>query len=66
MTSPAKHNKPWSKEDFALLKKLYSKKVAHREIAVQLKRTLNAVESKAWNWGLRPRESNIFRDLCPA
>jgi hypothetical protein len=52
MTSLAKHNKPWSKEDVALLKKLYSKKVVHREIAAQLKRTLNAVESKAVELGI--------------
>ncbi|CAG0946739.1 hypothetical protein ANRL1_03228 [Anaerolineae bacterium] len=52
MANPAKHNKAWSKEEVALLKKLYGKKVVHREIAVQLKRTLNAVESKATELGL--------------
>ena len=47
MPNLTKHTKPWTKEDVALLKKLYAKKVMHREIAAQLKRTLNAVESKA-------------------
>ena len=45
--SPAKHTKPWSKEDVAMLKKLYAKKVVHRDIAKQLKRTVVAIESKA-------------------
>jgi hypothetical protein len=52
MPTPAKHAKSWSKEDVALLKKLYAKKVVHREIAAQLKRTLNAVESKAKDLGI--------------
>ena len=52
MASLTKHAKPWSKEDVALLRKLYAKKVLHREIAVQLKRTLNAVESKATELGI--------------
>ena len=47
MAKLAKHNTPWSKEDVALLKKLYAKKMPYREIAAQLKRTLDAVKSKA-------------------
>ena len=52
MAQPAKHNKDWSKDEIALLKKLYAKKVVHRDIAKQLKRTLNAVESKATELGI--------------
>ncbi len=52
MATPAKHNKPWSKDEVALLKKLYSKKVVHRDIAKQLKRTIAAVESKAIELGI--------------
>jgi hypothetical protein len=52
MGTPNKHNTPWSKEDVALLKKLYRQKVVHREIAAQLKRTITAVESKATELGL--------------
>ena len=52
MGNPNKHNTPWSKEDVALLKKLYRQKVVHREIATQLKRTITAVESKATELGL--------------
>ena len=49
---PAKHAKPWSKDDIALLKKLYAKKVVHRDIAKQLKRTVVAIESKATELGI--------------
>ena len=52
MAHPAKHNNTWTKEEVALLKKLYGKKVVHREIAAQLKRTINAVESKATELGI--------------
>jgi|WetSurMetagenome_2_1015567.scaffolds.fasta_scaffold1632689_1 hypothetical protein len=52
MAQPAKHNQGWSKDEVALLKKLYAKKVVHHEIAKQLKRTINAVESKATELGL--------------
>lgn len=52
MATPAKHNKPWSKDEVALLKKLYSKKVVHHEIAKQLKRTVAAIESKAIELGI--------------
>jgi hypothetical protein len=52
MAQPAKHNKTWSKEEVALLKKLYAKKVVHHEIAKQLKRTVAAVESKAKDLGI--------------
>lgn len=52
MAQPAKHNKDWSTDEIALLKKLYAKKVVHRDIAKQLKRTLNAVESKATELGI--------------
>ncbi len=44
---PAKHNKEWSANDVATLRDMYRKKVVHREIAKQMGRTLNAVESKA-------------------
>lgn len=50
--SPAKHTKPWSKDDVTLLKKLYAKRVVHREIAKQLKRTVVAIESKAIELGI--------------
>ncbi len=50
--SPAKHAKPWSKDDVAMLKKLYGKKVVHRDIAKQLKRTVVAIESKAKEIGI--------------
>ncbi len=52
MATPKNHSTSWSKEDIALLKKLYAKKVLHRDIAAQLKRTLNAVESKATELGI--------------
>ena len=52
MAQPAKHNQTWSKPEVALLKKLYAKKVVHHEIAKQLNRTVNAVESKATELGL--------------
>ncbi len=44
---PAKHNKSWTKKEVDSLREMYRKKVLHRVIASQLKRTLNAVESKA-------------------
>ena len=37
----------WTKQEIELLKEGYSKGVLHRDIAKLLKRTLNAVESKA-------------------
>jgi hypothetical protein len=52
MAKPAKHNKPWSPKDVALLKEHYRKGTLHREIAKTLRRTLNAVESKAMELGL--------------
>ncbi len=52
MAGPAKHNKSWNAQDVALLREMYRKKVVHREIASKLKRTLNAVESKATELGL--------------
>jgi hypothetical protein len=52
MAGPAKHNKAWGAQDVALLREMYRKKVVHREIAAKLKRTLNAVESKATELGL--------------
>ncbi len=52
MPTPKQHGQPWTKDDIARLKKLYAKKVLHREIATQLKRTLVAVESKATELGL--------------
>ena len=56
MAKLTQHAKPWSKEDVALLKNLYAKKVVHREIAAQLKRTLNAVESKATELGITSKK----------
>ena len=52
MAKPAKHNKPWTKQDIALLKEHYRKGTLHRKIAAELKRTLNAVESKAMELGI--------------
>ncbi len=52
MARPVKHNKPWTPKDVALLKLHYRKGTLHREIAKQLKRTLNAVESKAMELGI--------------
>ncbi len=55
MALPAKHNKPWSKQEITQLKDLYRKKVLHRDIASRLHRTLTAVESKATELGLAAR-----------
>ena len=52
MAKPVKHNKPWTPAQVALLKAHYRKGTLHREIAKTLKRTLNAVESKATELGL--------------
>lgn len=59
MAKPRKHNKEWSANDIALLKAHYRKGTLHRVIAKELKRTLNAVESKATELGLgRRRRKN--------
>jgi hypothetical protein len=55
MAQPAKHNKGWSAQEITILKESYRKGVLHREIAKQLKRTLNAVESKATELGVKSR-----------
>jgi hypothetical protein len=55
MAKPAKHNKDWTAKDVALLKELYRKKTLHRVIAKELRRTLNAVESKAMELKLSGR-----------
>ncbi len=52
MAKPAKHNKSWSSKEVTALRNLYRKRVLHREIAKQLRRTLNAVESKAMELGI--------------
>ncbi len=52
MALPSKHNKPWTKQEVTQLKEMYRKKVLHRDIASKLKRTLNAVESKAIEIGI--------------
>jgi hypothetical protein len=52
MPATTKHNKSWTKDDVAVLRDMYRKKVVHREIAAKLKRTLVAVESKATELGL--------------
>ena len=59
MAKPAKHNKPWTKQEVVLLRELYRKNTLHRVIAARLKRTLNAVESKAIEQGIsHPRKKN--------
>ena len=55
MAKPAKHNKPWSAKEVATLRESYRKQVLHRVIAKQLKRTLNADESKAMELGISGR-----------
>lgn len=55
MAKLSQHNKPWTKEEVVLLKKMYHK-VVHRELAAQLKRTLSAVESKAMSLGLTKKK----------
>lgn len=55
MAKPAKHNKPWSNKEVATLREMYRKQVLHRVIAKQLRRTLNAVESKAMELGISGR-----------
>lgn len=55
MAQPRKHNKDWSANDLAFLKEQYRKGTLHREIAKELKRTLNAVESKASELGIKSR-----------
>lgn len=52
MAQPAKHNKSWTPQEITLLKLHYRKGTLHREIAKTLRRTLNAVESKATELGL--------------
>jgi hypothetical protein len=52
MALPRKHNKTWTAHEVTQLKDMYRKKVLHRDIASRLKRTLNAVESKAMELGL--------------
>jgi hypothetical protein len=58
MAKPAKHNKAWSTKEVATLRDLYRKQVLHRTIAKQLKRTLNAVESKAMEIGISGKRRN--------
>jgi len=55
MATPAKHNKGWSTQEIALLKESYRKGMLHRDIAKSLKRTLNAVESKATELRIKSR-----------
>jgi hypothetical protein len=55
MAKPAKHNKPWTKQEVTQLREMYRKKTLHRVIAKELKRTLNAVESKAMELGISGR-----------
>jgi len=57
MPVATKHNRTWSKEDIALLREMYRKRVVHREIAAKLKRTLVAVESKATELGLAQKRA---------
>jgi hypothetical protein len=55
MAKPIKHNKEWGAKEIALLKEHYRKGTLHRDIAKMLKRTLNAVESKATELGIKSR-----------
>ncbi len=55
MALPGKHNKPWTNQEIAQLKEMYRKKILHRDIASKLKRTLNAIESKAIELGISGR-----------
>ncbi len=55
MAKPGKHNREWSAKDVAFLKESYRKGTLHRVIAKELKRTLNAVESKATELGVKSR-----------
>ncbi|MBI4790335.1 MAG: hypothetical protein HY782_25155 [Chloroflexi bacterium] len=55
MALPLKHNKSWTSQEIAQLKEMYRKKVLHRDIASKLKRTLNAIESKAIELGISSR-----------
>lgn len=55
MAKPGKHNKEWSATEVAFLKEHYRKGTLHRVIAKELKRTLNAVESKATELGVKTR-----------
>ncbi len=55
MALPSKHNKPWTKQEISQLREMYRKQVLHRDIASRLKRTLNAVESKAIELGFSSR-----------
>ncbi len=57
MALPQKHKRPWSKQEEGQLKDMYRKRVPHQEIAAKLKRTLNAVESKATELGLAHRKT---------
>jgi hypothetical protein len=55
MALPGKHNKPWTNQEIGQLKEMYRKKILHRDIASKLKRTLNAIESKAIELGISGR-----------
>jgi hypothetical protein len=55
MAMPLKHNRPWTEKEIDQLKELYKQKVLHRDIASKLKRTLNAIESKAMEVGISGR-----------
>ena len=61
MAKPAKHNKDWTPGDVTKLREMYRRKVLHRMIAKELKRTLNAVESKAMELGLSSRRRKAKR-----
>ncbi len=61
MAQPQKHKRPWSKLDETQLKEMYRKRVPHRQIASKLRRTLNAVESKATELGLAVRKLGAKR-----
>lgn len=52
MALPRKHNKPWTTNEVTQLKAMYRKKMLHRNIASSLRRTLNAIESKAMELGI--------------
>ncbi len=55
MAKPRKHNKPWTAKEIAFVREHYRKGTLHRVIAKELKRTLNAVESKATELGIKSK-----------
>ncbi len=63
MALPFRHKKSWSEREIDQLKEFYRKRVPHREIASKLRRTLNAIESKALELGISGRGKRKKRVL---